>query len=194
MSTVFGEWDADIDRHREVLEVADAEIAKTDHTLWFKRTQWAEHLAGCNLKHLSRASRLPDREENMLQWVVELNNSLVERCVGGSSTLDHETRQWVRSANHSEADVRLLARLQNSESQQRYAVCTARLNCYRLRVLENGESVSAETDLDEQIESSESDDEATDSDSRHEASKDETRNRETEAVTDVSKDARRLFP
>jgi hypothetical protein len=66
LSGVYGEWDAAVDRHQETLEVADAEVAKTDHTLWFKRTQWAEHLAGCNLKHLSRASRLPDREEQVL--------------------------------------------------------------------------------------------------------------------------------
>jgi hypothetical protein len=124
LSGVFGEWDAAVDRHQETLEVADAEVAKTDHTLWFKRAQWAEYLAGCNLKHLSRASRLPDREEKLLQKVAELNSSLVERCVSGLSTLDHETQRWLRSAKQAEADVRPLARLQNSDSQQRYAVYT----------------------------------------------------------------------
>ena len=39
LSGVFGEWDAAVDSYQEMLEVADAEIAKTDHTLWFKRIQ-----------------------------------------------------------------------------------------------------------------------------------------------------------
>jgi hypothetical protein len=39
LSGVFGEWDVAVDRHQEMLEVTDTEIAKTDHTLWFKRTQ-----------------------------------------------------------------------------------------------------------------------------------------------------------
>jgi hypothetical protein len=38
LSGVFREWDIAINRHQEMLEVADAEVAKTDHTLWFKRT------------------------------------------------------------------------------------------------------------------------------------------------------------
>jgi hypothetical protein len=36
---VYREWDAAVDRHQETLEVADTEVAKTDYTLWFKRTQ-----------------------------------------------------------------------------------------------------------------------------------------------------------
>jgi hypothetical protein len=193
LSGVYGDWDAAVDRHQETLEVADAEVAKTDHTLWFKRTQWAEHLAGCNLKHLSRASRLPDREEQVLQKVVELNSSLIERCVGGLSTLDHETRRWLRSAKQAEADVRPLARLQNSDSQQRYALYTARLVCYCLRVLQDSESKATEIIPDEQTESDE-DSNATISDGGSESSEGETYNREAETVTDVFKDARRLFP
>lgn len=30
LSGVYGEWDAAVDRHQETLEVADAEVAKTD--------------------------------------------------------------------------------------------------------------------------------------------------------------------
>ena len=193
LSGVYGEWDAAVDRHQETLEVADAEVAKTDHTLWFKRTQWAEHLAGCNLKHLSRASRLPDREEQVLQRVVELNSSLIERCVGGLSTLDHETRRWLRSAKQAEADVRPLARLQNSDSQQRYALYTARLVCYCLRVLQDSESEATEIIPDEQTES-DKDSNATISDGGSKSSEGETYNREAEAVADVFKDAYRLFP
>jgi len=121
------------------LEVADAETAKTDHTLWFKKTGWAEHVAGCTLRHLSQASRLPDRDESTLRKAVELNSALIERCVRGLSSLDNETRRWLRSAKHSEIDQRPLARLQNVESQQTYAVYMARLLCYSLRVLQSCE-------------------------------------------------------
>jgi hypothetical protein len=38
LSGVFGEWDAAVNRHQETLEVVDAEVVKTDYTLWFKRT------------------------------------------------------------------------------------------------------------------------------------------------------------
>ena len=193
LSGIYGEWDAAVDRHQETLEVADAEVAKTDHTLWFKRTQWAEHLAGCNLKHLSRASRLPDREEQVLQRVVELNSSLIERCVSGLSTLDHETRRWLRSARQAEADVRPLARLQNSDSQQRYAVYAARLVCYCLRVLEDSENSTAKISANGQTEGDE-DSDATISDNGEGLSESRTCNGEVETVTDVFKDARRLFP
>jgi superfamily II DNA helicase RecQ len=193
LSGIYGEWDAAVDRHQETLEIADAEVAKTDHTLWFKRTQWTEHLAGCNLKHLSRASRLPDRDEQVLQRVVELNSSLIERCVSGLSTLDHETRRWLRSAKQAEADVRPIARLQNSDSQQRYAVYAARLVCYCLRVLEDSEHGTAEMSPDEQTESDE-DSDATISDDGEETSEGEMHSRELETAADVFKDARRLFP
>ena len=39
LSSVFREWDTAVNRHQETLEVIDTEVAKTDHTLWFKRTQ-----------------------------------------------------------------------------------------------------------------------------------------------------------
>lgn len=192
LSGIYEEWDAAVDRHQETLEVADAEVAKTDYTLWFKRTQWTEHLAGCNLKHLSRASRLPDRDEQVLQRVVELNSSLIERCVSGLSTLDHETRRWLRSAKQAEADVRPIARLQNSDSQQRYAVYAARLVCYCLRVLEDSEHGTAEMSPDEQTES-DGDSDATISSDGEAASEGETHRRELETAADVFKDARRLF-
>lgn len=78
LTDVLEDWDIAVSKHQETLEVADAEIAKTDHTLWFRRTVRAEHLSGSHLKHLSQASRLPDRRERMLQKVAELNSSLIE--------------------------------------------------------------------------------------------------------------------
>lgn len=125
--------------------------------------------------------------------MVELNSSLIERCVGRLSTLNHETRRWLRSAKQAEADVRPLARLQNSDSQQRYALYTARLVCYCLRVLQDSKSSVAEVNPDEQTESDE-DSNATISDSEVESIEGETYDREAEAVTDVFKDACRLFP
>jgi hypothetical protein len=122
-----------------------------------------------------------------------LNSSLVERCVSRLSTLDHETRRWLRSAKQAEADVRPLVRLQNSDSQQRYAVYTARLLCYYLRVLESVENGTAKIDPDEQTESDE-DSEDIISDDGGESMNDGTHNGGAETVTDVFKDARRLFP
>jgi hypothetical protein len=88
--------------------------------------------------------------------------------------------------------VRPLARLQNSDSQQRYAVYTARLLCYCLRVLESVENGIAKMDLDEQTESDE-DSEDIISDDGGESMNGGTHNGGAETVTDVFKDARRLF-
>jgi hypothetical protein len=88
--------------------------------------------------------------------------------------------------------VRPLARLQNSDSQQRYTVYTAQLLCYYLRVLESVENSTAEMDPDEQTESDE-DSEDIISDDRGESMNDGTYNGGAETITDVFKNARRLF-
>lgn len=88
--------------------------------------------------------------------------------------------------------MRLIARLQNSDSQQRYAIYTARLVCYCLRVLEDSEHGTSEMSPDEQTESDE-DSDATISSDGEEASEGETHRRELETAADVFKDARRLF-
>ena len=88
--------------------------------------------------------------------------------------------------------MRPLARLQNSDSQQRYAVYTARLLCYCLRVLESVENDTAGMSPDEQTESDEDSEEAI-SDDGGEATNCRTHAREGGTVTDVFKDARRLF-
>ena len=82
---------------------------------------------------------MPNQEEQTLHKAVKLNSVLIERYVVGLSSLDNETRRWLRSAKHSEIDQRLLARLQNAESQQTYATYIARLLCYSLRVLQSCE-------------------------------------------------------
>ena len=109
ISAITADWKKQDAKLKEELEVADAETAKTDHTLWFKKTGWPEHIAGCTLKHLSQASRLPDRDERTLLAAVKLNGALIEKCVRGLGSLDNETRRWLRSAKHSEIDQRPLA-------------------------------------------------------------------------------------
>ncbi|KAM0710536.1 hypothetical protein Q7P35_002206 [Cladosporium inversicolor] len=95
------DWREQDEKLNEALEVADAETVKTDHTLWFKKTGWPEHIAGCTLKHLSQASRLPNRDEQTLHEAVKLNSTLIEKCVAGLSSLDNETRRWLKSAKQA---------------------------------------------------------------------------------------------
>jgi superfamily II DNA helicase RecQ len=203
------DWKKQDEKLNEELEVADAETAKTDHTLWFKKTGWAEHIAGCTLKHLSQASRLPDRDEQTLLAAVKLNGTLIERCVGGLSSLDNETRRWLRSAKHSEIDQRPLARLQNVESQRTYAVYMARLLCYSLRVLrscEDSERLRGTADGQEtesrgrESEAGDNSDYAEDNEGESEREGEGEREIEDDSdfgsqpVVDVFKDARRLYP
>jgi hypothetical protein len=87
------DWKEPDEKLDEAPELADAETMKADHTLWFKKTGWAEHIVGCTLKHLSQASRLRDRDEQTLHEAVKLNSALIEKCVVGLSSLDNETRR-----------------------------------------------------------------------------------------------------
>ena len=206
VETIVTDWKKQEEKLNEELEVADAETAKTDHTLWFKKTGWAEHIAGCTLRHLSEASRLPDRDEHMLKKAVELNSALLERCVAGLSSLDNETRRWLRSAKHSEIDQRPLARLQNTESQQTYAVYMARLLCYSLRVLQSCEdhesSEQAEAGSRERN-GSRGEESGTEDDSDGESDRDSSSNSDSdsdgnmdagsEPAIDVFRDARKLY-
>ncbi|KAH8701434.1 hypothetical protein GQ44DRAFT_717593 [Phaeosphaeriaceae sp. PMI808] len=81
----------------------DAEVAKTDRTGWYNRTDWPEHLAKRNLVHLAHQIRVPDRDEVKLQRVQKLVELLIERSVAGLSTLARETSDvigldwsWIR--------------------------------------------------------------------------------------------------
>ena len=88
----------------------------------------------------------------MLYKAVKLNSALIEKCVTGLSSLDNKTQHWLRSAKHLEIDQRLLARLQNVESQQTYAVYIAQLLYYSLRVLQSYEdSERLEGTVDHQL-------------------------------------------
>lgn len=134
---VLDEWNAAKTQHDRELEIIDGNVAKTDHSLWSKRTGYPQHLAGSNFKHLSNGSRLPDKDEQELQQISRLVDLLVEKCVAGLATLDLETRRWLRSAKRSEADVRPLSRLQNPESQLRYASYWKRFICYIMRIVQS---------------------------------------------------------
>lgn len=123
---------------QEELQILEA-AAKTDKTGWFKRTGWLEFFKGRNLKHLVHQARAPDRGEDKMKLAAELTERLVERSVRGLATLPHELRRWLRSAKLSEADTRPLARLQNPESQARYASYMVKFVCFYLRVLADGE-------------------------------------------------------
>jgi hypothetical protein len=128
------------DRYREEQEVVDAPI-ETDHTGWWKKTGWIEHLQGSNKHHLAYAARSPCKDEPVLQQVGALVEALVEDCVAGLSTLPQELRRWLRSVKMSETDPRPMGRLQNKDSQKRYAGYAKRLICYSLRVLESIDAV-----------------------------------------------------
>jgi len=189
LGNVVTDWDEIDKKHLKSLAIADREVAKTDHTLWFKRNEWPEHLASSNLRHLSLASRLPGKEDRALQEAVEVNKALIESCVAGLRTLDRETRRWLRSAKLSEPDQRPLARLQNPESQQRYTSYMSRLLCYSLRVLQSQRE--QETQHDEGIGSASSDESA---DDRRSEDSVVDEGYGSQAGIDVFKDARRLYP
>ena len=137
---VIEDWDRRLEQQEEAMQVAEATMAKTDHTLWFKRNKWPQHLAKSNLRHLSRACRLPGRDEGTLEDVPKRVEGLVEECVKGLPTLGHVIRRWLRSAKASEPDARPMARLQNEDSQKRYAGYMTRFVCYTLRVWESCEA------------------------------------------------------
>jgi 3-mercaptopyruvate sulfurtransferase SseA len=93
VEAIVTDWKEQEEKLNGELEVVDIETVKTDHTLWFKKTGWVEHITGCTLRHLSEASRLPDRNEHTLKKAVELNSTLLKRCVTGLLSLDNETRR-----------------------------------------------------------------------------------------------------
>lgn len=200
ISTVLHDWDRELKKQEESRQKADAELAKTDHTGWFARTRWPQHLANSNLRHLSRATRLPDRDEIELQRAVELVGQLIERSVSGLATLDDETRRWLRSAKPHEPDTRPFARLQNQETQVVYSGYAKRLMCYSIRVWQNlqqqndnrvdregGRISESESRSNSEFTGNSRDSADSDSDS-------DSENNNANTKTDIFFDARRLFP
>ncbi|KAK4947069.1 hypothetical protein LTR66_014220 [Elasticomyces elasticus] len=177
------------EEHDREMEKADEMVARTDRTGWFNRTGWPEHLARRNLVHLSHASRMPDRGERLLHQAVKIVDLVIEKSVAGLSSLAIETRRWLKSAKREEADVRPLARLQNPESQRRYAGYWKRFMCYCLRVVATDEGCGARSCGNNSVDGS---NEGTEEDEIDE--EDQTEDEVDEECQDVMRDARELFP
>jgi superfamily II DNA helicase RecQ len=197
VKALLGEWGETEIKHEKKMQVMDADAAKTDRTGWFIRTGWLQHLAKRNRVHLAHAIKLPNRNEPKLKQAARVVELLIERSVAGLSTLARETRRWLRSAQREEIDQRPIARLQNPESQARYAGYMVMFVCYFLRIIANEEARAASgsdddtssghSDIDD---SSISNDEGSSDDSSCSGHTGNQRRREP----DLFKDAREIFP
>jgi superfamily II DNA helicase RecQ len=74
-----------------------------------------------------------------IKLAAELTERLIEKCVKGLWTLPHEVRRYLRSAKPTEPDTRPLGRMQNPESQARYASYMVKFVCFYLRILADEE-------------------------------------------------------
>jgi len=115
---VLEQWDRRSEEQEEATQLAEAVVAKTDHTLWFKRDNWPQHLAESNLRHLSRACRMPRQDEGTLKDVPKKVEAMIEECVKALPTLGHVARRWLQSAKAFGPDVLPIVRLQNEDSRQ----------------------------------------------------------------------------
>jgi superfamily II DNA helicase RecQ len=181
------------------IEIIDAEIAQTDQTGWWKRTDWVTHLGESNLRHLAHAARLPDKDEPWLKVVADSVDEMIEECVKGLASLPQEIRRWLKSAKMEEVDQRPMGRLQNQTSQDRYANYWKRLICYSLRVARNeqGQGPSRLEDRqshDEDGDEIEEDGDESEDDREGYSSEDDGAETRPVVRGDKMKDARRLFP
>jgi hypothetical protein len=125
-----------VEKDLQVLEDA----AKTDRTGWYKRTGWMGFLKDRNLTLLAHQLRTPDPSEYKIKLAAELTERLIERCVKGLATLPQEIRRWLRSAKREAPDTRPLGRLQNPESQARYASYIVKFVSFYLRIIADEEA------------------------------------------------------
>jgi hypothetical protein len=191
----LAEWQQTQHAHEERAQVMDAQVAKTDKTGWFKRTGWLEHFANRNLTHLAHQTRLPDQGEVKLRRAAKLTELLVERSVKGLSTLAQETRRWLRSAKRQEVDQRPIARLQNPESQARYASYMVKFICYALRFVADAEARMIAQESSGEV--SNKDDTSSGDDKTDVSDNDNNRPADNQGSSlkekDMMKDARELF-
>lgn len=132
---------------------------------------------------------------------------LIERSVAGLSTLARETRRWLKSAKREEIDQRPMGRLQNLDSQVKYAGYWKQFICYCLRIIaveeelerDDEESVTDDDGIEEgsHAEGADYDEEAADCDDEEEEEEEEKEEEEGEGKGEgdrkMFKDARRLF-
>jgi hypothetical protein len=155
------------------------------------------HLRKSNLKHLAYAARLPGKDEPELKVVADSVDEVIEDCVKGLASLPQEIRRWLKSAKMEEVDQRPIGRLQNQNSQDRYANYWKRLICYSLRVAQSERLHKAESPLLlEEVEGYEEHSNEHDDDDDEERSSVEDDDDTTTPIVrdDKIRDARRLFP
>jgi len=128
------EWQALVVRHEEEMRVQDQEVLKQDKTGWWTLTGWPEHFRGRHLDYLAHASRVPDKDDTMLQEVVRICNVTLHHATAGLSSLHRELRRWLRSPKLEEVASRPLARLEDDNSQDQYYNYWRRFICYCVRV------------------------------------------------------------
>ena len=87
---------------------------------------------------------MPDKDDTLLTQAAAIVEQTIEQAVSGLSTLGLESRRWLRSPNAEQIDLRPMARLQNPESQKRYAGYMKRFVCYLLRVY-NAQEMGADS-------------------------------------------------
>ncbi|CAD0011788.1 unnamed protein product [Aureobasidium pullulans] len=198
---IKGDFQRLIEQWQKEQKMLSDKVEKCENTGWWNKTRWREHLKNCNLIHLSYASRLPDKDEEGLLKVAAVIKKMVERGVSGLNSMPEGLRRWLRSAEMHKPDVRPLARLQNSESQERYTGYWIRMICYCLRVWstrdDNNEAADGEVDGDDNNHhdtESDSDETNDDEDDPHAEPQHGERLQRRRQAQDQMYDARRLFP
>ncbi|KAI9824722.1 MAG: hypothetical protein M1832_001548 [Thelocarpon impressellum] len=117
------------------LGMLDEAAAGSDQTGWWKRTGWTEHFSGRDIGVIAELAEPAGLEEEDLLKLGLAVDGLVERAVAGVETLPHELRRWLKSPRAGEAGPKPLQRLQNKNSQDRYAGYWKQLLCYNIRLL-----------------------------------------------------------
>ena len=151
---VAQEWEILQGQHEQAMQEVETEQATHDRTGWWSLTKWSTHFGGCNMQYLAHASRVPDQDEVLLKEATRVVDEMLQRSVAGLATLHRETRRWLRSPKVSDPDVRPLARLQETNSQDRYYNYWRRFICYCFRVwLSRQQRGEEEADISERAQS-----------------------------------------
>ncbi|KAG6019369.1 hypothetical protein E4U40_007082 [Claviceps sp. LM458 group G5] len=139
-------------KEKAKMDVLVEELVPTDKTGWWNRTKWVVHLGKSNLQHLAHAARLPGTDEPELKVVADSVEELIEDCVKGLESAPLEVRRALKSVG-GDPHQRPMNRLQNRDSQARYANYWKRLICYALRVAQSEQLHEAENvDCDDEYE------------------------------------------
>lgn len=125
------------EKHAEAQAVVEKEMEKSDHTGWWNLVRWRDHFAECNIKRIAHASRIPDRQDELLKHAASIVDLMIKGAVKGLASLHDDTPFWLRTANSTNTvQNRPMVRLQNEESLDRYVGYWKRFMLYVLRVWE----------------------------------------------------------